>query len=85
MAGEGVSPAASAASSGSPPGSCNAIFLAEAGRAAGFFSRQLRMTRSTAAEYRATAALSDAGSRPATTGTITFSSAIVPAASASSI
>ena len=47
ISGDGVSPAASAAASGSPPGNAAAICRAEAGRFAGFFSRQRSITRST--------------------------------------
>src|SRR5271166_6255884 len=45
--GEGVSPAASAAASGSPPGRAAATLKTFAGRAEGSFSMQRRMTRST--------------------------------------
>ena len=48
ISGDGVSPAASAAASGSPPGSAAATCTADDGRARGSFSRQRRMTRSTA-------------------------------------
>src|ERR1700730_7904506 len=44
--GEGVSPAASAAASGSPPGKAAATLRTVAGRADGSVSRQRRMTRS---------------------------------------
>jgi len=45
--GDGVSPAASAAASGSPPGSAAATCATELGRARGSFSRQRMITRST--------------------------------------
>ena len=48
ISGEGVSPAASAAASGSPPGSAAATCVAEDGLCAGSFSMQRRITRSTA-------------------------------------
>ncbi len=48
IAGEGVSPAASAAASGSPPGSDAATVSADGGRCSGSFARQRRMTRSIA-------------------------------------
>ena len=48
ISGEGVSPAATAAASGSPPGSIASTARAEAGRAAGSSSRHCRITRSTA-------------------------------------
>jgi hypothetical protein len=48
ISGDGVSPAAKAAASGSPPGSAAATASAEVGRWVGSLSRQRRMTRSTA-------------------------------------
>ncbi len=49
ISGDGVSPAAIAAARGLPPGKAAATCIAERGRDAGSFSRQRRITRSTAA------------------------------------
>ncbi len=46
ISGDGVSPAASAAAIGSPPGSAIATFNADEGRLRGSVSRQRRITRS---------------------------------------
>ena len=48
ISGDGVSPAASAAAIGSPPGSAIATFSADDGRRFGSSSRHLRIKRSTA-------------------------------------
>jgi hypothetical protein len=47
ISGDGVSPAARAAASGSPPGSAAATAIADGGRSVGSFSRHRRITRST--------------------------------------
>ena len=52
ISGDGVSPAASAAASGSPPGSADATAMADEGRRAGSCSRQRRITRSIAGSSR---------------------------------
>ena len=48
ISGDGISPAASAAAIGSPPGRATATARADAGRRSGSFSRQRSMIRSTA-------------------------------------
>ena len=52
--GEGVSPAANAAASGSPPGSAAAICTTLPGRRVGSFSRHRRITRSIAGSMSGT-------------------------------
>ena len=56
MPGDGVSPAARAAASGSPPGKAAATARADLGRSRGSFSRQRRITRSTAGSMSAVSA-----------------------------
>ena len=53
-AGDGVSPAAKAAASGSPPGSDAAAAATDFGRSWDSFSRQRRITRSTAGSMSST-------------------------------
>ena len=54
IAGEGVSPAASAAAKGSPPGSAAATSVADFGRADGSFSKHRTIARSTVGSMSAT-------------------------------
>jgi len=61
ISGEGVSPAAMAAASGSPPGSAAATCAAEDGRCAGSFSMQRRIARSTAGSISLTSMEGEVG------------------------